>query len=88
MQSTLSPNHSARLVTPPETENLLHDPSQTLRCLDEHIISAARLSRAMWLALDGKEDHVFDERDRLALYELASEIAHHASAADHLIDKR
>jgi len=70
------------------TEDIRHDPSEPLKSLDEHMIIACRLSRAMWLALDGKHDHDLDERDRQALYELASEIAHHSSAVLHIHENR
>jgi hypothetical protein len=49
--------------------------------LEEHMRKAARLSRALWEALDNPELSE-DPRRRLALQELASEVADHASAAE------
>lgn len=63
-----------------------HDPSAQLRSIDDHLTSATRLSRAMYLALDGKHNFEFDQRDILALYELASVVAHHSSSALHLYE--
>jgi hypothetical protein len=49
--------------------------------IEEHLKMAARLSRALWQALDN--DHLsIEERTRLGLECLASEVADHASAAE------
>jgi len=49
-----------------------------LESLEEHIRRTARLSRAMWNAVEGAQ--IEDERDKTALEALASEVADHASA--------
>lgn len=61
--------------------DLLHSPTEPLLSSEEHMYKAARLSRALWLLIDNTELDTRDERDRCALKELASELAHHASAA-------
>lgn len=57
-----------------------------LEDLEIHLIKAARLSRALWVALQN-EDLCEDDRSRLALAELASEVADHASAAEFVFFK-
>jgi hypothetical protein len=59
----------------------LHWPARAdhLEDLENHLGVAARLSRALWLALQG--DAREDQRDLEALRELASAVSDHASAA-------
>lgn len=47
--------------------------------LEDHLNTAARLARALWLAIGGMDD--LDERDKQGLTELASMVADHTSAA-------
>jgi hypothetical protein len=49
--------------------------------MEEHLMKAARLSRALWEAL-GNVDLGVETRTRVGLQCLASEVADHASAAD------
>jgi hypothetical protein len=67
-----------------EGSKLLHRPSRAhnLSDLDDHLNTAARLSRALWNALNNPNIDTSDERDREALAELASIIADHTSAAE------
>lgn len=65
-----------------------HAPGEPLLSIDEHMIIASRLSRALYLALDGNCEHDLDHRDVYALKELASVVAHHSSAALHVYDNR
>jgi hypothetical protein len=60
----------------------LHWPGRAhcLESLEEHLVKASHLSRALWNALD-TDGLGLDERDRLALYELAGCVSDHASAA-------
>ncbi len=59
----------------------LHLPGRVhcLMLLEEHLNKSSSLARALWLALE--DAGLEDERDRDALYELASAVADHASAA-------
>lgn len=59
----------------------LHWPGRVdcLEPLEEHVRRAARLSRALWNAIEPAGFK--DERDRWALHELTADIADHASAA-------
>lgn len=68
-----------------EKDNLLHWParSASLQSVDEHLNSAARLSRALWCALYSEQTDTSDPRDREGLLELASMIADHTSAAEY-----
>jgi hypothetical protein len=60
----------------------LHHPARagSMESLEEHLTTAANLARALWNAIDGLDSGT-DERDKLALYELAGAVADHASAA-------
>jgi hypothetical protein len=65
---------------------LLHSPGRVdhLEDLDEHLLKASRLARALWLALSNEDISSGDVRSRYALIELASEVADHASAAEYV----
>jgi hypothetical protein len=60
----------------------LHHPARarSMESLEEHLTIATNLARALWNAIDGLDSGT-DERDKLALYELAGAVADHASAA-------
>jgi hypothetical protein len=62
---------------------LLHYPARegNLGGIEHHLNMTARLARALWNALS-LEDGLEDDRDRLALAELASVVSDHASAAE------
>jgi hypothetical protein len=64
----------------------LHLPGRVhhLEDLEEHLLKASRLARALWLALSNEEISSGDNRTRFALMELASEVADHASAAEYV----
>jgi hypothetical protein len=64
----------------------LHLPGRIdhLEDLEEHLLKASRLARALWLALSNEDISSGDVRSRFALIELASEVADHASAAEYL----
>lgn len=64
--------------------NLLQYPARkdTLLSAEEHVHTAARLSRVLWNALSNPELETWDERDREAMVELASILADHTSAAE------
>jgi hypothetical protein len=64
----------------------LHLPARAdhLEGMDQHLNKAARLSRALWIALGNEELSSGDLRSRDALLELASQVADHASAAEFL----
>ncbi|MGD9541086.1 hypothetical protein [Methylocystis sp.] len=66
----------------------LHWPARAdhLEDVEDHLGVAARLSRALWLALAG--DISEDERDIDALRELAGVVADHASAARYAFYKK
>ncbi len=72
------------------SEDMLHIPGWKAGLLpaDEHMELTMRLSRALWLALDNPDVNTGDELDRLALKALASQVAHHASAAVAVMDIR
>ena len=55
-----------------------------LEDLEQHLLKAASLARALWLAVANEELSSDDERTRRALMELASEVADHASAAEYV----
>jgi hypothetical protein len=61
----------------------LHSPMRAdhLESLEEHLNSAASLSRALWIALSNEDCDGLEERSRVALLELAGVVADHASAA-------
>lgn len=61
----------------------LHDPSRTVDGMEEHLIKARCLSRALWELLR-LEESIEGGREHDALRELAGEVAHHASAAEFL----
>ncbi len=65
---------------------LLHLPGRVdhLEDLEEHLLKASRLARALWLALSNEDISSGDDRTRFALMELASEVADHASAAEYV----
>ena len=62
---------------------MLHHPGRAdhLESLEEHLNSAARLSRAVWALAFSSEFSTGDRRNAEALTELASAAADHASAA-------
>ncbi len=64
----------------------LHLPARAdhLEGMDQHLNKAARLSRALWIALGNEELSSGDLRSRDALLELASQVADHASAAEYI----
>jgi hypothetical protein len=64
----------------------LHSPGRVdhLEDMEEHLLKASRLARALWLALSNEDISSGDVRSRYALIELASEVADHASAAEYL----
>jgi hypothetical protein len=66
-----------------EVETFLQSPARRRNCesLETHLTSAVGLTRSLWELLSGNEDRSFDPRTRLALEELASAAADHASAA-------
>lgn len=70
-------------------KHLLHIPGRAdnLDDVDNHLNTAARLSRALWNALGNPDLDLKDERDREALMELASMVADHTSAAELARDK-
>ncbi|CAN2533388.1 hypothetical+protein [Methylocapsa aurea] len=59
----------------------LHWPARAhcLQSLEEHANRAARLARALFIAIDGLDSGT-DDRDKMALFELASDVADHATA--------
>ena len=61
----------------------LHWPAREdhLESLEQHLMKASQLSRALWVALSNEGHSCEDERSRLALEQLASTVADHASAA-------
>ena len=65
---------------------LLHLPGRAdhLEDLEEHLLKASRLARALWVALSNEDISSGDDRTRNALMELASEVADHASAAEYV----
>ena len=65
---------------------LLHLPGRIdhLEDLEEHLLKASRLARALWLALSNEDISSGDDRTRNSLMELASEVADHASAAEYV----
>lgn len=65
---------------------MLHQPGRIkqLEDLENHLLKASRLSRALWLALCSEDVSSEDERTRRALMQLASEVADHASAAEYV----
>ena len=65
---------------------LLHLPGRVdhLEDLEEHLLKASRLARALWVALSNEDISSGDDRTRFALMELASEVADHASAAEYI----
>ena len=67
---------------------MLHLPGRIkhLEDLENHLLKASRLSRALWLALCSEDVSSEGERDRYALMELASEVADHASAAQYVFN--
>jgi hypothetical protein len=72
---------SRKLLHWPAREDCLHD-------LEHHLGMAARLSRALWMALSNEDNNLDDKRDHYALMELASVIADHASAAEFLFQTK
>jgi hypothetical protein len=64
----------------------LHLPARInhLEDVEEHLLKASRLARALWLALSNEDITSGDDRTRFALMELASEVADHASAAEYV----
>jgi hypothetical protein len=70
--------------------NMLHYPARAeqLESMEAHICKAARLSRALWLAVAGHLESDGDARDQQALYELASELADHASAVRYIFNNK
>jgi hypothetical protein len=62
----------------------LQDRVDHLEDLEEHLLKASRLARALWLALSNEDISSGDDRARFALMELASEVADHASAAEYV----
>jgi hypothetical protein len=64
----------------------LHLPGRIdhLEDLEEHLLKASRLARALWIALSSEDISSEDVRSRFALMELASEVADHASAAEYV----
>ena len=68
----------------------LHWPARIdhLEKIDEHLTKAARLSRALWETLSNDELDTQDPRTRLALVELADDVADHASAADFIYNAK
>jgi len=69
-----------------EHSDYLHWPARAdhLEDMEQHLNKAARLSRALWVALSSVETDTQDARTRSALIELASEIADHSSAAEYI----
>ncbi|RAI23046.1 hypothetical protein SAMN06265338_102220 [Rhodoblastus acidophilus] len=66
--------------------DLLHSSARKEHLVDqdEHMFTACYLSRALWLLLFREGDDAIDmedERNRMAVSELASIVAFHASAA-------
>lgn len=59
----------------------LPDRADDLRSVEEHLNSAAYLTRALWLVMSSPDFSAGDKRDKDALQELASVAADHASAA-------
>jgi hypothetical protein len=66
------------------TFDLLHFPGRkdNLGDIYDHLNAAARLSRALWTALNNSDLDLADERDREAMIELASIVADRTSAAE------
>ncbi len=64
----------------------LHWPARAdhLEEIENHLHKAARLSRALWVALSNADFNTGELRNRDALIELASEVADHASAAEYV----
>jgi hypothetical protein len=73
---------------PRNAAELLHEPGRlnSLRPIDEHLLAAASLARALWLLLASEQESIGqrDARNINALTALASAVADHASAADYL----
>ncbi|MEK4035799.1 hypothetical protein WOC76_04445 [Methylocystis sp. IM3] len=67
-------------------EKILHAPSRAkcLEGLEDHVRITARLARAIYVAVSN-ENIFIDERDHLAVLELADSLADHASAALHVL---
>lgn len=63
----------------------LHNPSRSecFLSLEDHIISAANLTRSIWLIFQIDELDLNDSRNLEALSELANVAADHATAARH-----
>ncbi|WP_036286394.1 hypothetical protein [Methylosinus sp. PW1] len=59
----------------------LHWPGRAhfLQSVEQHACQAAGLARALWNAIEGLDGDI-DERDKMALYELAGAVSDHASA--------
>ncbi|WP_374545041.1 hypothetical protein [Rhodoblastus sp.] len=74
MATASSNNPFADMLHRPDRMN---DPGDA----DVHIETAARLSRALWIALKNADFDFSEERDRAAMIELASMVADHTSAA-------
>ncbi len=72
-----------------ELAKRLHLPGRIkqLENLEEHLLKATRLSRALWMALCNEDLSLEDERAHYALMELASEVADHARAAEYVFQK-
>jgi hypothetical protein len=70
------------MTKPSADPDELHHPARarSMESLEEHLATAANLARALWNAIDGLDSGT-DERDKLALYELAGAVSDHASAA-------
>jgi hypothetical protein len=66
-----------------DDKTMMHSPDRAdnLRSLEEHLNSAAYLTRALWLVMSSNDLSVEDKRDKDAHQELASVAADHASAA-------
>lgn len=69
---------------PTDYSEMLHSPREPLQNLEDHLFKSASLSRALWNATQCVIENGDDERDAYALWSLASEVAHHASAANKL----
>jgi hypothetical protein len=68
---------------------MLHRPDRAnhLESLEEHLNTAARLSRAVWALAFSPDFSTGERRDAEALTELASAAADHASAARYVFYK-
>jgi hypothetical protein len=66
----------------------LHCPARKahLESLDDHLVTAARLSRALWEFIRSDSFTTDDKRTDDAAVELASEVAHHSSAAEFIFN--